>query len=211
MTDDRQWELHQPVTARRPVEPGAGLADWQVVGCHGPDPDRRSTCAWRSTPESFSTAGYAAHLQELGAPDHIVHYWRFWAELVEMPWGGRIHRDALARELADYTTVMTEASAVYCELADLSKPNTAARHVIAGAEQRFAGRVRRLPVRRRGLPPAGRRGGRRRGDDRRRRGLAAGLLGGLPAGPGAGHGRSEGARRKTTGKRDSPLTLWHYQ
>jgi hypothetical protein len=140
MTDDRQWELHRPVTARRPVEPGAGLADWQVVGCHGPDPDRRSTCAWRSTPESFSTAGYAAHLQELGAPDHIVHYWRFWAELVEMPWGGRIHRDALARELADYTTVMTEASAVYCELADLSKPNTAARHVIAGAEQRFAGR-----------------------------------------------------------------------
>jgi hypothetical protein len=138
MTDDRQWELHQPVTARRPVEPGAGLADWQVVGCHGPDPDRRSTCAWRSTPESFSTAGYAAHLQELGAPDYIVHYWRFWAELVEMPWGGRIHRDALARELADYTTVMTEASAVYCELADLSKPNTAARHVIARAEQRFA-------------------------------------------------------------------------
>jgi hypothetical protein len=110
------------------------------VGCHGPNPDRRSTCAWRSTPESFSTAGYAAHLQELGAPDHIVHYWRFWAELVEMPWGGRIHRDALARELADYTTVMTEASAVYCELADLSKPNTAARHVIAGAEERFAGR-----------------------------------------------------------------------
>jgi hypothetical protein len=140
MTDDRQWELHQPVTARRPVEPGAVLADWQVVGCHGPGPDRRPTCTWRSTPESFSTAGYAAHLQQLGAPDHIVHYWTFWAELVEMPWGGRIHRDALSRELFDYTTVMTEASAVYCELADLSKPNTAARHVIAGAEERFAGR-----------------------------------------------------------------------
>jgi hypothetical protein len=72
-------------------------------------------------------------------PDYLRDYRQFWAPLVENP-DGTINRDKVARELADYQLVMVEASKVYDELTGgrLSKPNTAAHHVINFANERAA-------------------------------------------------------------------------
>ena len=55
----------------------------------------------------------------------------FWKELVTNK-HGLIHYDNLKRELYDFYTVMTEATKVYYEISNgkLSKPNTAAYHII---------------------------------------------------------------------------------
>lgn len=82
-----------------------------------------------------SVALYAGHITKLGAPDYLQTYWEQWADHVEGPLGA-LSRDAVARELSDYSVVMGEASKVYSELANLSKPNTAAHHILAAAEER---------------------------------------------------------------------------
>lgn len=125
------WQPHEPVFARRPLTPGDPVRDWQVVGCTAPD------CRWRSTPGSFSTAGYADHLQRLGAPTHLVAYWHDWADIVEVPFGG-LQRDAVAAELYDYGVLMSGASEVYDTLAGLSKPNASPAYVIEYAAARAA-------------------------------------------------------------------------
>lgn len=75
-------------------------------------------------------------MSEINEPDYMVTYRRYWADIVEPD--GVLNRDQVARELSDYTVVMEQASAVYEELAGLSKPNTAAVHILAGAEQKYA-------------------------------------------------------------------------
>lgn len=69
-------------------------------------------------------------------PDYMVTYREFWAEIVEQD--GVLDLDRVARELHDYRTVMREASKVYEELSGLSKPNTAARHILDAAERKYA-------------------------------------------------------------------------
>jgi hypothetical protein len=68
--------------------------------------------------------------------DYMGHYEQFWAAIVAPD--GVLDLDQVARELADYSVVMEEASKVYSELAGLSKPNTAAGHILAAAEERYA-------------------------------------------------------------------------
>ena len=69
-------------------------------------------------------------------PDYMITYRKYWRDIVEP--GGVFNRDQIARELSDYSVVMEEASTVYSELAGLSKPNTAAVHILSAAEQRYA-------------------------------------------------------------------------
>lgn len=118
----RPWQDHEPMLAKR---------EGQVIalGC--------LACGWRSSEQSWSAAGFAEHLKALGTPGYMIHYWDRWAEYVELPFWG-IDRDAVARELSDYTVVMDNASLVYSELADLSKPNTAPQYILQGAEDRYA-------------------------------------------------------------------------
>jgi hypothetical protein len=96
-------------------------------------------CSCGATPgaDEWGTAWLASHLESLGAPDYMVVYWRTWAGYVEAP-NAALSRDQVARELSDYEVVMGEASKVYEDLAGFSKPNTAAHHVIAAAEEKFA-------------------------------------------------------------------------
>ena len=68
--------------------------------------------------------------------DYMKTYLEDWAPIVEPD--GVLNRDQIARELADYSVVMEEASKVYSELAGLSKPNTAAVHILDGAERKYA-------------------------------------------------------------------------
>lgn len=72
-------------------------------------------------------------------PDYLRDYRENWAHIVEHP-DGTLNRDQVARELADYAVVMDQASQVYDELTGgrLSKPNTAAHHVISHANDRAA-------------------------------------------------------------------------
>lgn len=70
-------------------------------------------------------------------PDYLKHYRGFWAEFIEPD--GILNRDQLARELSDYSAVMENASKVFEELANLSKPLTDARYIIEGAERKYAG------------------------------------------------------------------------
>lgn len=81
-------------------------------------------------------AWFASHLEAAGGADYAVTFERDWRELVTDEHDFDL--DKVARELADYTLVMEEASTVYYELAGFSKPNTAAVHVIEHAERRFA-------------------------------------------------------------------------
>lgn len=67
-------------------------------------------------------------------PDYMVTYDDFWADLVETD--GHLDLDKVARELSDYRRLMESASSVYSELADLSKPLTAAHVVIGEANRR---------------------------------------------------------------------------
>jgi hypothetical protein len=70
--------------------------------------------------------------------DYMKTYREFWAPLVET--NGVLDLDRVARELSDYRVVMEELSRAYDELTGgaLSKPNTAAAHVIDFTERRFA-------------------------------------------------------------------------
>lgn len=70
--------------------------------------------------------------------DYVKTYDEHWKGIVETE-GGALNKDQVMRELSDYTVVMAEASKVYEEIANLSKPNTAAHHVIAAAEEKYAG------------------------------------------------------------------------
>lgn len=96
------------------------------AGCGDTAPDAEDSVAW-----------FAGHLKELGAPDYMVTYWNDWADHVEAPTGA-VTRDAVARDLFDFGVVMGEVIKVYSELAELSKPNTAAHHIINAANERFA-------------------------------------------------------------------------
>lgn len=126
MSEDTSWRRHEPVMATR--GPVGGRTE-EVIGCTG--------CGWRSDPEiSYSSAGFGGHLEKHGAPDFIVGYWRFWADIVEVPFLS-LNREQVAKELFDYEEIMKNASSVFSELADLSKPNTAAHHVINGARAKF--------------------------------------------------------------------------
>ncbi len=64
----------------------------------------RCRCGW-TTEECDATAEYAKHLELLGAPSHLVTYWRDWACYVEEPQGS-ISREAVAQELQDFTDMM---------------------------------------------------------------------------------------------------------
>ena len=119
------WQAHTPIWDS-PL-PGEH-ADRSVRGCNA--------CDWAKQPKEYSVWAFAEHTKTVGAPDYMVTYWKSWAHLVETP-GGDLDRDAVARELSDYVTVMDGASQVYSELAGLSKPNTAPGWIISGAEKKF--------------------------------------------------------------------------
>lgn len=68
--------------------------------------------------------------------DYMKDFDEFWKDIVEPD--GVLDRDQVARELSDFRMVMEEASKVYSELAGLSKPTTAAHHILAAAEERYA-------------------------------------------------------------------------
>jgi hypothetical protein len=125
MSELQEWRDHRPQIGVVISDP---MRDTEITGCRD--------CAWRSTDESYGGAGFAAHLEELGAPDYMLEYFRFWAGIVEVPFGD-LNRDQVARELFDYSKLMENASSVYCELADLSKPNTDPAYIIQGAERKY--------------------------------------------------------------------------
>lgn len=122
MSNNEEWREHTARLER--TQDG----DYEVFDCDG--------CLWRCPKGSSGAAAFAEHLDDLGAPDYMIRYYKFWFALIEAE-TGEISRDALARELFDYESVMEGASAVYSELADLSKPNTAPQYIIAGAEQKY--------------------------------------------------------------------------
>lgn len=70
-------------------------------------------------------------------PDYVQTFEDFWRELVENP-DGTLNRGQIMRELHDYRVVMEEASKAYCDVTGgrLSKPNTAAIHIIDAVEER---------------------------------------------------------------------------
>lgn len=129
MTDYDAWTRHNPIIALRPVGKNGLERDNVVIGCMG--------CDWVSSEQSYSSAGFGAHLEELEAPSWMVQYWATWADHVEVPWG-QLDREAVARELSDYTMVMECASEVFSELAGFSKPNTRPEYVLAENERRMA-------------------------------------------------------------------------
>jgi len=77
-------------------------------------------------------------LERVPEPAHMKVYREFWAPLIET--SGKLDLDKVARELSDYRMVMEEVGKAYCELTGgaLSKPNTAAAHVIDFTERNFA-------------------------------------------------------------------------
>lgn len=71
-------------------------------------------------------------------PDYVQTYDDFWREIVENP-DGTLNRDQVMRELHDYRTLLEEVPKAYDEVTGgrLSKPNTAAQHVIAAVDERI--------------------------------------------------------------------------
>ena len=126
MSETKDWRDHRPQIGLVKMG-GPNNDENEIVGCRD--------CAWLSTDQSYSGAGFGAHLEELGAPDYIVEYFRFWAGIVETPFG-HLNREQVAKELFDYGHLMENASRVYDDLAGLSKPNTDPAYIIAGAERR---------------------------------------------------------------------------
>lgn len=63
-------------------------------------------------------------------------YDEFWKRIVEKP-DGTLNVDQVKRELSDYAAFMSEVSKAYDELTGgkLSKPNTAAHHVVDAAKE----------------------------------------------------------------------------
>lgn len=70
-------------------------------------------------------------------PDYMKSWRDFWRPLLSGN-DGHVDLDAIMRELADYDQVMTEVTKVYCEITGyrLSKPDTAAHHVLGEAAAR---------------------------------------------------------------------------
>ncbi|MFD0902358.1 hypothetical protein [Actinomadura sediminis] len=75
--------------------------------------------------------------------DYVETYNDFWREIVENP-DGTLNRDQVMRELYDYRVVMEEVSKAYGEVTGglLSKPNTAAHHIVAAVEERIEAVIR---------------------------------------------------------------------
>lgn len=71
-------------------------------------------------------------------PDYARTYDEFWKELVENP-DGSLNRDQVMRELHDYRVVMHEVALAYDDATGgrLSKPNTAAQHIISAVDERI--------------------------------------------------------------------------
>lgn len=71
--------------------------------------------------------------------DYMATFNEFWRELVTDD-TGQLDLDKVARELADYSLLLDEVPKAYDEVTggQLSKPNTAAHHVVAAADERAA-------------------------------------------------------------------------
>ncbi|MFG3710823.1 hypothetical protein [Micromonospora sp. NPDC047730] len=119
------WRAHAPVWGE-PLS-GEEHASRSIRAC--------AACCWAKSPTDYSVYAFARHTADVGAPDYMVTYWKSWASIVEG--AGQIDRDAVARELSDYSMVMDGASTVYSELAGLSKPNTAPGWILQGAEEKY--------------------------------------------------------------------------
>lgn len=87
------WRDHQARTGLEPPRSDSAARDYVVLGC--------SSCAWRASVDTPSTAGYAEHLRVLGAPDFMVRYWQLFAGRLELPWG-QLDREQVARVLFCY-------------------------------------------------------------------------------------------------------------
>lgn len=135
-TDNEQWLAHEPAWSPTP-DPTTlkrSTPEHVLTGC---------SCGESTPTDLYGPAWFGSHLADQGAPDYMQTYWASWATHVEAP-HGRLDRDAVARELFDYAVVMEQASIAYCELSGLSKPNTAAHHVISFTERKFAERYANL-------------------------------------------------------------------
>jgi hypothetical protein len=62
--------------------------------------------------------------------DYKQDYEEFWKDLVEV--NGKLDKDAIMRELSDYSFMLEQVPLVYCEVTNsrISKPNTYAFEVI---------------------------------------------------------------------------------
>jgi hypothetical protein len=111
---------HKPIWTR-------GADGWHIIGCVDGAVPRLT---------DHGHAWYAAHLEAQDAPVYLTTYWRHWAGAIETPQG--LNRDQVARELADYSTVMDQVSEAYYELTGgrISKPNTTAANVIEEVQRR---------------------------------------------------------------------------
>jgi hypothetical protein len=110
METSEAWRTHEPVWSQHN---GEGSDEHDLLYCGG--------CGAKPGDGDYGPYWFGTHLTELDAPDYMQTYWNTWTQ-VEAP-TGRIDRDAVARELFDFTFVMEQVSTVYSELADLSKPN----------------------------------------------------------------------------------------
>lgn len=72
--------------------------------------------------------------------DYQEDYENYWKDIIEDE-NGEINKDALMRELFDYSVVMDEVPKVYLELTGgkISKPNTRSEAVIEAIENHFDG------------------------------------------------------------------------
>lgn len=66
--------------------------------------------------------------------DYEKTYDERWRALVENA-DGSLNVDQIKRELHDFSRVMDQASKVYSHIADLSKANTAAVHIISAHDE----------------------------------------------------------------------------
>lgn len=94
-------------------------------------------CDAHPGPDDSPQGWFAGHLEQVGAADYAIQFEQFWRNLITDN-RGNLNEDKIARELSDYSDIMDEVSKVYSELAGLSKPNTAAHHILAGADTKYA-------------------------------------------------------------------------
>lgn len=104
---------------------------------------RQADAVIAALPEQHGAAGPEqavrgrAHRDE--PRDHMEVFAEFWADLVMRPDGtNQLDRDRVARELADYSNLLSEIPLVYDHITGglMSKPNYAAADVIAVADDR---------------------------------------------------------------------------
>jgi hypothetical protein len=79
--------------------------------------------------------------------DYEKTYADFWRDIVELP-DGSLNRDQVMRELHDYHEQMEQVSLAYDDVTGgrMSKPNTAARHVMAAVSERIDEAVRDMAL-----------------------------------------------------------------